>query len=97
MPVVLSASRKGFGVFGEGRKADSKRLQSVPASTEVGLAEEGGGCLERKPRRGQTGAGTGTVTLSALSAQASWAECDDGHGVTVTEAILALGRCFSGL
>lgn len=62
MPVVLSASRKGFGVLVKGRKADNRGCQSGPLSAENRLAEEGGGCLERKPRgRGQTGAGTGTV------------------------------------
>lgn len=81
-----------WGVGG-GRRADKKRCQNVPLSTEDGLAGEGEGCLEREPRRGaQTG--TGTVPLSAFLAQALWAECDDGDGVTVAQSNPCTGKVF---
>lgn len=63
LPVVLRASRKGFGVFVKGRTADNKRWQSSPRSAADRLAEEGESCLERKPGgRAPTGADRGTVT-----------------------------------
>lgn len=93
---ACSSLCKQEGVWGvaEGRKADSKRCENVPLSTEDGLAEEREG-LEREPRRRtQTGAGTGTVTFSTLPAQAPWAECDDGRGVTVPGSNPCPGKVF---
>lgn len=98
VPVVVSASRKGFGVLVKGRKADNKRWQSGPLSTENELSEEGEGCLEKKLRgRGWTGADTGRVANSLLSLKvllAPWAPCDDGHGVIITASNHCTGKVF---